>query len=314
MIEPPSPLKTVHSTIPASPTGSTKPRNRDPRQLPPPSRPAFSTYQQHYSPAKSALPKPPIPSAKATKPLFPAAAEDAPVSFDVAKQQIELLQLSLLHQASQHASREFVASAHRKLEKKHAKLCKDYDMVRVAEQDRRRISNLCALDAWCPDAGLLAEALQVLSKVHAELSVLTEAGGRYARLVAVFEDWIECAETAAVDQPIDFVEALPEDWRKAHASLALGLRGLQRDMEMLPPPPPQHENGRSRLEVLLAWCSSLIDGMLRELEMMRNLEKEMLAREKARVEGEVEALTQDGTLMNGPGKPWVPAWQRAVPI
>jgi len=257
---------------------------------------------------KSALPKPPIPSARTTKPpVF--VEEDTPVSFDVAKQQVELLQLSLLHQASQKASRQYETSAKSKLSKKHAKLRKDYETIRTAEQEQQRITNLSALDMWCPDAALLAEALQVLSKVYAEVSAFTDADGRYAQLVMLFEEWFENAEPRLPSNNLTSpIEALPEEWKKAHASLALRLRALQRDLQMLPPP-PKSEAQPSSLELVYACCTSLIDGALRELAMMHKLEKEIFKREKTRVEDEVKALTEDPSLMNDSMKPWVPAWR-----
>ena len=115
---PPAPSPTSPRKVP-----ELKPSSKS--QLPPSSRPTFSTFQQHYSPAKTALPKPPVPTSKFSRPA-PAFEEDLSFPFDVAKQQIELLQLSLLHEASAQTTRQYTVDAKRKLGKRHASLRKDF--------------------------------------------------------------------------------------------------------------------------------------------------------------------------------------------
>lgn len=277
--------------------------------MPPPSRPSFSTYQQHYSPAKSALPKPPLPSARPPKPTAPVPEEELPpMTFEVAKQQIELLQLSLLHQAATKTMREYEVSAKRKLGRKQAKLVKEQEIIKALELEQQRVVNLTALEAWCADPPLLAENLQILSKVYTELSTAVEEASRYSQLATAFESWIAADADAAHS---NFVEALPPEWHKAHTSLALRLRSLQRELETLPPPVPA-ANGApsSSLEILILCCRGLLSGMLRELEVMTKLEKGMLEREKRRVEGEVKALTLGhGSIAQDASVAWVPAWQ-----
>ncbi|KAK4547111.1 hypothetical protein LTR36_001332 [Oleoguttula mirabilis] len=289
---------------PASPASSTTSRQSITRitHMPPPPRP-FSTYQQHYSPAKSALPKPPLPPTRPARSVT-VTEEEIPMSFEITKQQIELLQLSLLHQASRKTLQEYDASAKRKLGRKQAKLRKDYESIRAVELDQQRVANLTALDAWCHEPALLVEHLQILSKVYAEVSALAEEGSRYAQLVATFEVWIVDTESAAT-RLAGFAEALPPEWHKAHTSLALRLRSLQRDFEMLPPAPTADERPSS-LEILMRSCKGLLDGMLKELEVMSKLEKGILEREMRRVDEEVRALT-GGEADSKPQ--WVPVWQ-----
>ncbi|KAK5136273.1 hypothetical protein LTR08_003880 [Meristemomyces frigidus] len=291
---------------PASPASSTTSRQSMTKghMLPPP-RPSFSTHQQHYSPAKSALPKPPLPSTRAARSsVVPVTETEAPVSFEESKQQIELLQLSLLHQASFKTLQDYEASAKRKLSKKQTKLRKECDAIKGVELDQQRIANLGALDAWCRDPALLVEHLQILSKVHSEVCALAEEGSRYAQLVTMFERWADDAETAAT-QPSDFVEALSSDWHKTHTSLSLRTRSLQREMDVLPRTPASDvERPSSSLEMFMRCCKELLDGMLRELEVMTKIEKGVLEREKRRVEGEVKGLAALDSK-----QPWVPAWQ-----
>ncbi|KAK5171830.1 uncharacterized protein LTR77_003466 [Saxophila tyrrhenica] len=269
----------------ANGTGRPRPTSQ---MMPPPARPAFSTYQQHYSPAKAALPKPPVPSGKAPKPTS-APESSMDMTFDVAKQQIELLQLSLMHQASSKCMQEYTASARRKLGKKHTKLRKDYEGIRATELVQQRTANLSALETWCRDPSMLVENLQILSLVYSDLTSLIGDGSRHADMVSMFELWMNEAEAPEAGT---FLQPLPDDWRTAHASLALKLRSVQRNLRVLPPPSDTSDSS-SGLAVVLKGCETLVDGMLRELEMMMKLEKELLTRDRSRLEEDVKVLVLD---------------------
>ncbi|RMY71129.1 hypothetical protein D0864_10720 [Hortaea werneckii] len=290
----------------ASPAGSNASRQSNRRsQMPPPSRPAFNTFQQHYSPAKSALPKPPIPMSRASSAAVAGAEEDANITAEVARQQLELLQLSLLHQESTETLREYERSAQKKLSRKQVKLRKDHEAIRSIEMEQQRVANLKALDAWCHDPALLTEHLHVLNKMYNELAAFIEQGSRYYWLADQFESWIEAAQAPT---PGSFVEPLLPEWHKTHTSLSLRLRALQRDLDMLPPPPRNSETPSS-LEMLMDSCRELHGGMLKELEMMTKLERCILDNEKRRVEEEVKDIAPGDTLTAAVKSPWVPAWQ-----
>ena len=309
----PRPPSIIASTVSQAPrqTSPTSPqrssmmsRPRPMSQMPPPSqKPAFNTFQQHYSPAKSALPRAPVPPSKSSKPAPTSTEEDTPMTFDIAKQQIELLQLSLLHQASVKSTHDYTTSAKRKLNRKHTKLRKDYENIRATELVHQRAASLAALESWCSDPGLLVENLQILSMVYSDLSALMEEGSRHGHIVQMFELWINDAEAPASG---GFVQPLPEEWRSAHASLALKLRAIQRNLGVLPPLPENNNVERSGLQVVLEGCKKLVDGMVKELEVMTRLEGEVMARETARVEDEVKSLMMD----DGGRYAWTPAWQK----
>ncbi|KAH9822907.1 hypothetical protein Tdes44962_MAKER00735 [Teratosphaeria destructans] len=297
-----SAFNTTTATSPKKPNQAQAQANRRSQMLPPP-RPAFNTFQQHYSPAKSGLPKPPIPNGKSVKAPALVTEEESPMSFEASKQQVDLLQLSLLHQSALKTLREYEYSAQRKLSKKQSELRKEFEAIHELEMEQQHIANLTALDTWCPDSALLAENLQILSKVHSELTALTEPESRYADLVSVFEAWTQQTE---VESTPTFLDPLPPDWHKSHTSLALRLRALQRDVELLPPPPPTEGlSSPSSVAVLLLSSRQLLDNMLRELEMMTKLEKALLEREKARIEQEIDAINHESVVASE----WVPAWQ-----
>lgn len=297
---PPAPSPTSPRKVP-----DLKPSSKP--QLPPSSRPTFSTFQQHYSPAKTALPKPPVPSSKFSRPA-PTFEEDLSVPFDVAKQQVELLQLSLIHEASAQTTRQYTVDAKRKLGKRHARLRKDFEAVRAAEVEQQKLANLKALQAWCPEPSLLAENLQTLARVHKDVVAITHSESRYTGLLSTFEDWAAVAEGKMEEKSQGFVEPLPGSWREAHASTALKIRSLQREMATLPPLPEQDaSNGvETSLQMILGSCRSLVDGILRELDMMAKLEKELLGQEKSRIDVAIGALRLDGHQE----REWVPAWQK----
>ena len=170
-----------------------------------------------------------------------------------------------------------------------------------------------------------------MGRIYSELTALLERTGRFGRLVAEFEVWVRGAEAAAAGRGrgsgggedwdavgCEDVEALPREWRKMHTSLALRLRGLQRELGGLPPAPSSGGGGgegsggeASALGRLLGGCGELVGGMLRELEVMGRLERGVLEREERRVEEGVRGLLGvggEGLEVSG-GKGWVPAWQ-----
>lgn len=199
---------------------------------------------------------------------------------------------------------EYSASAKRKLNKTHSKLRKDYESLRATELVHQRATNLSALDSWCPDTGLLVENLQILSLVYSDLTSLMEEGGRHSDVVSMFELWMNEAE---VSEPGTFVQPLPEDWKAAHASLALKLRSIQRNLRVLPPVKSSSET--SGLEVVFRACKTLVEDMLKELEVMTKLEAEMMARENVRVEDEVKSMLMSNEATS---ETWTPAWKNVA--
>ncbi|PIB02515.1 hypothetical protein CB0940_01448 [Cercospora beticola] len=292
---------------PTSPTRSSA-KSRTPAT----SKPAFNTYQQHYSPAKSTLPKPGIPGVRATHKATNSTEDVESLPFDVALEQIELLQLSLMHQTSFTTLRAYEASAKQKLGKMHAKLQKEYQSIQKQEQQNRRATNLDALETWCPDPALLAEHLQTVSRAVSDLRAHTESGSRYSELVRIFEEWVIQAETVLMGTTnlAAFIEALPESWRSQHTSLALNLRSIQRDLSTLPPlpPPASPPADATSLHVLIDNCASLADSMVRELEMMAKLQKELLQQGKSRIDSHIGTLVS-GTNSGSGKENWKPVWQ-----
>lgn len=231
------------------------------------------------------------------------------MSFEVAKQQIELLQMSLLHEASTQTLRQYSGDAKSKLGKKHARLRNELETIRAGETAQQKVANLEALQSWCSDPSMLAENLQVLARVHKDVVAITYPESRYTELLHVFEDWVATAEGTMNGHSSSFVEPLPGSWREAHASTALKIRSLQREMATLPPLPEQDNDATSKtsLHVVFTSCRSLVDGILRELDLMATLERELLGQEQVRINSAVAGLDMKAHA----GNAWVPAWQKA---
>jgi hypothetical protein len=237
--------------------------------------------------------------------------EDIPATFEATKEQIELLQLSLLHQASASTLRAYEYSAKHKLSHRHAKLQQEFQMIEDEEREQRKQTNFEALDVWCVDAALLAEHLQILDHVVADVRSLTEPSGRFADMTTTFEDWLISAEQCLMgtSEKRSFVESLPETWKTTHTSLAIKLRSVQHDLELFPPLPKEaNPESPSSLRLILTSCSALVDGMLKELEVMMRTQKEIMQQSRELVDGQVNDLlsSSDGILEK---EVWSPAWR-----
>jgi len=237
-----------------------------------------------------------------SKPVAPAE-EDTSLSFEDMKQQIELMQLSMLHQSSTKCTVEYTASAKRKLGKMHSKLCKEYEQLRAMELVQQRTANLSALDGWCSDTGLLVENLQILSLVYSDLTSLMED---HSDVASVFELWINEAETPHLRV---FLEPLSEDWKSAHASLALKLRGIQWNLRVLPPIPKAFDS--SGVAIVWKACTALVQDMSEELDVMSKLEKEVMTREDMKIDDEINKLVRNDSRLGG-NENWTPPWQMAT--
>jgi hypothetical protein len=164
--------------------------------------------------------------------------------------------------------------------------------------------------------GLLEEKVMMLDAVLSGLWGVGEPGGRYGRVVGVFEGWVGQVERVmerrgewkrgnqrggvGVDdgesfdeqqQQQLFIPSLPTPWREECASLLRRLDDWRRklrelgDAPALPASPEREGDGdgddtqSSSLGRILAGCRALVHGMLAELETMELIEREALAAE-----------------------------------
>lgn len=274
----------------------------------PSSRPNFNTLQQHYSPAKTSLPKPPVPSSRTT-----VLAEDkmAPTgsSFETTKLQSELLYLSLLHQSAGTTLRSYEKSARSALHGDLDKLQLQYKQLRVEERKLQEQVNLMSLADWSrmsDGKGMhlgpeFAENIQRLSGALTDMAALTAGEGRYSELVQVFSTWIADARTTTQAREMSspqkndiFVAPLPLEWHQSHALFTQKLRLLEREVEMLPPLPSvqgQSDAPKSALNLMLETLQMSTTCIKEELDVMVQLEKQTLEKEKLWVEDVMAGLS-----------------------
>ncbi|CAK7264298.1 hypothetical protein SEPCBS57363_001009 [Sporothrix epigloea] len=198
-------------------------------------RPAFSTLQQHFSPAKNTAPKPRIAAILAP----PASPSKKPanmvLSAETSRLQTALLQLHLLHRNAAAVSAEWHASARNALvgERFSALVAENAQLLQMASE-RAESANAAALQAWAEDGSdnvPLEERIQALDAVLAGVwslagqDVAAAAGqdmnksknkgsavtSRYTLVVRRFERWAQqTAELVAARRGIDSLEALLE--------------------------------------------------------------------------------------------------------
>ncbi|KAK4237406.1 hypothetical protein C8A03DRAFT_34653 [Achaetomium macrosporum] len=287
-------------------------------------RPAFTTHQQHFSPAKSLAPKP-LTSTFLVPPSPSKLPANIALSAETARLQTELLQLHLLHRDAGTTLEAWKCSARQKLQGK-------FEAVRRQEEEvcglERRVAeevNAAALREWGSipggsGSGLgvgLEERIALLDQIVTGLwSVVGEpgGGGRYERVVRKFEKWCGKVERVMLarrqqqeqqeQQPeggeapeleeVVFIEEMDAAWKEECAALVRRLDEWRRGLRELPDPIIEtassttataggEEEGQkgyaSSLGRILAGCRALVYGMLAELNLMEQIEREAAAEE-----------------------------------
>ncbi|UNI14329.1 hypothetical protein JDV02_000967 [Purpureocillium takamizusanense] len=330
---PPAAAPSKQPLAAAAPQAQVAPPPQQQRRL----RPAFSTLQQHYSPAKKLAPKP-LTSTYLAPPSPSKLPANVAASAETSKLQAELLQLHLLHRDAAEVDSRWRASAREKLGRRFARLSE----ACAQQADRQRAAaereNALALRRWGSAGGMgLDDRVQVLDEVLSGLWALGDAGGRYSRAVRRFERWIERARqieaargtttTAAAtllpresQQQDDslFIGELDDAWRDECAGMFRRLEAWRAQLDEVDELPDEDEgvgvghvlrdqSGNSRcrrrldtaatttttatsLERMLRGARHLLDGMLDELRVMEELEREALARE----DEWIEAVNKEG--------------------
>ncbi|TAQ85882.1 hypothetical protein B7494_g5792 [Chlorociboria aeruginascens] len=265
-----------------------RPPNRTSPEVPPRSqqpepqfsrKPAFSTLQQHFSPAKNLAPKP-HPAVFLAPPSPSKLPSNIAISAETAKLQNELLQLHLLHKDAARVEREWQASAKRKLGARFQSVVEKHEaLVRLEVQEIGNI-NAVALKKWEGFGTLgwgLEEKIQTLDEVLTGVWNLGESGGKYAKVVRKFERWLSrCQDVLEMrvhkdmeNEELMFVEELDEGWKEDYLVLARKLESWRDHLRELGTP-----GTGSSLEDVVTGCGHLVNGMLMELTTMAQIEKD----------------------------------------
>ncbi|KAH0342699.1 hypothetical protein KCU83_g9204, partial [Aureobasidium melanogenum] len=272
-------------------------------------RPAFNTLQQHYSPAKTTLPKPPVPSSRAA----PSAEEKAVQSgavFETTKLQSELLYLSILHESAEPNFQSYEKSAKKALETEFETAQREVNQIREQERIYQEQGNLAAIAEWLGVEGAhlspeAAEMIQSLSGCFNEILGLSAPESKYTALVHSFSEW--ASEATEPDRAHVFSGPLAQDWHHTHASITQRLRLVEREVEMLPSAPSQtNKDAESSLSIMVKCLKNLVTGMKEELEAMARLEQQVVSTEKQRVSSAVAGLSMDALLKGS--EEWTAAW------
>ncbi|KAH9222846.1 hypothetical protein DL95DRAFT_145285 [Leptodontidium sp. 2 PMI_412] len=271
-------------------------------------RQAFSTYQQHFSPAKNLAPKP-HPAAFLAPPSPSKLPSNIAISAETAKLQNELLQLHLLHRDAAQVEREWKASAKRKLGARfHSVVDKNEELVHLEVEETGKI-NALALKKW-QDMGTpgwgLDEKIQVLDEVVTGVWNLGESGGKYSRVVRKFERWFrrcqDILEMRATDEGLDgdevvFLEEMDRGWKDDCLGLGRKLETWRDQLRELGTP---DEKGSS-LSVVVNGTRDLVRGMLAELGAMAQIERDAMRMEVDWIKSMNDDILDDDT--NTPAGP-----------
>ncbi|KAH7329153.1 hypothetical protein B0I35DRAFT_404406 [Stachybotrys elegans] len=251
-------------------------------------RPAFTTLQQHFSPAKNLAPKP-LTSSYLAPPSPSKLPANVAASAETSRLQGELLQLHLLDRDATTVEEQWHASAKDKLGERFEKLARAGKTLSDQERASREDENALVLRQW--GSGLdLEEKIQHLDAVAKGVWSLSEPGGRYARVVKRFERWIsgvcEVEEarkdsSLAMSKEVDalFIGELDASWGEECASMIRKLDGWQRQLQSIEPIPEDGEGQVSSLGRMMGGLKSLVLDMLAELTIMDEMQQEALARE-----------------------------------
>lgn len=182
-------------------------------------RPAFSTYQQHFSPKK---PQPGLGLRNAAQ--NEALADEAPSqSPDVARLQRELLRLQILYDESHEPLRRYEQSARDSLSRSFSQLRDEFQSIHRAELEHHRNRCYAVLREFLENDEELSgvERLDYLAKQVREFRALTSDDGPYPAIIRQFERWFEGMVMARRDHKagqanesneLRFVEPVGADW------------------------------------------------------------------------------------------------------
>lgn len=256
------------------------------------SRPAFSTLQQHFTPRKTGK----APTASFIHPAPQPVSHSLPP--EIVSLQSDLLQLHLLHRSSADVSQRWEQSAKRALHSKFDEVASLHQVMLENERTGQEQKNLQSLLEWSnggSTAGLV-EHVQILSEPLHELPSLVEPGGRLQRLVADFEQWISWVQEirsargghVGGSSALGTIEGLGDSWKAETAALIRKLTAFASDLERLALPTPG-----SSIASMVDACTTILRGILEELQIMQKIEAEVVSRERLWVEDRLRTIARD---------------------
>lgn len=185
------------------------------------------------------------------------------------------------------------------------------DVLVQSEVDETGKVNAAALRKW-KEAGTpgwgLDEKVQVLDEVVTGVWNLGESGGKYGRVVRRFERWLSrCqgilaareSEDGVGDVDVVFVEELDGAWKDDCLILGKKLETWRDQLRGL----EAAEKGSS-LAAVGDGCRSLVKGMLTELSVMSQIERDVMKREREWIKSMNDDVSDDEKDMLVAGACW----------
>lgn len=204
--------------------------------------------------------------------------------------------------------KEWRASARNKLEGRFQEVVDKHDVLVQSEVDETGKVNAAALKKWreasTPGWGL-EERVQVLGDIISGVWNLGESGGKYGRIVRRFEKWLSrcqgilAAREADGAEDIVFVEELDGAWKDDCLILGRKLETWRDQLKGLETP----DKGSS-LSAVVDGVRSLVKGMLMELSVMAQIERDVMTREGAWIKSMNDEGSDDDKDMPVAGACW----------
>jgi len=182
------------------------------------------------------------------------------------------------------------------------------DILMQSEVDETGKVNAAALKKWkeaCTPGWGLEEMVQVLDEVISGVWNLGGSGGKYGRVVRRFERWLSrCQAILAArendgDEDIVFVEELDGGWKGDCLILGKKLETWRDQLRGLESP----DKGSS-LAIVVNGCRILVRGMLKELSVMAQIERDVIVREGEWIKSMNDDVSDDEKDMPVAGACW----------
>ena len=279
-----------------------------------PSRPAFSTMQQHFTPKKA-------PKALTSSFLAQPSNRELDIEKALAETaglQAELARLHLLHRESAAVQRSWNESAQCHLQEQFEIISKQNDHVKELTSYHRLLIDYPALADWSQGVSNVefAEKLRIISHSILEISNFMSPGSRYSHLLKSFQTWFSCAtrvlesrETANEDTAngVEFIEDLGDAFKSDVANMERKLAVMSRELNKLGRP----QDG-STLDRVLRLLSSATSSLLEELEAISAIADTIMVFEAEWIRGEVTkiASSKSRDLHDHDRRIWHPIWRK----
>ncbi len=225
--------------------------------------------------------------------------------------QNELLQLHLIHKDAGRVGTEWRASAKRKLGTKFQWIVNSNEELVQLEAEEIGKINAMALKKWhdqgAPGWGL-DEKIQLLDEVISGVWNLGETGGKYARVIRKFERWVSRChkilearerEETPENSEIIFLEELDSGWKDDCLLMSRKLESWRGNLKALGSP----DHGSS-LGIVVEGCRNLVKGMLTELSMMTQIERDAMRKETEWIKTMNDDMMDDDDNMPTAGAVW----------